>query len=247
MPTDIAKLFMTLGLSTTETKVYLASLSLGPTSVQDIAKESKLSRTATYDAVESLQKRGLLSTYERGKKRYFVAEEPEKAVAYFRENMHKMEDHLETFLRALPELKLQVGGEKPTVHFYEGDEGIFTLFRDVASVDPKELDEVSNVEDIYQHLDEKFLLEVRKIIDPTKMRYRLLVRGEAKNPRPGVEICRIPDELGTFHGDIWIYANRVAFVTFVGKPVCVIIESEPFAETARVLFSAAWQVCSMKK
>src|SRR5690242_13407133 len=105
MPTDIAKLFTTLGLSETETKVYLASLSLGPTSVQDIAKEAKLSRTATYDAVEELQKRGLLSTYVRGKKRFFAAEEPEQAVAYFRDNVNKMESQLEVLLHALPELK----------------------------------------------------------------------------------------------------------------------------------------------
>jgi len=231
---------MALGLSATETKVYLTSLSLGPTSVQDIAKESRLSRTATYDAVESLQKRGLLSTYMRGKKRYFAAEDPERAVAYFRENVHKMEGHLDGFLRAIPELKLKIGGDRPTVHFYEGDEGIFTLFRDVASVNPKELDEVSNVDDIYEHLDEKFLLELRKIINPEKMRYRILYRGQPRNPRAGVHLRRLPDNLGTFHGDIWIYENRVAFVTFVGKPVTVIIESEPFAETARVLFAAAW-------
>lgn len=243
MPTDIAKLFTTLGLSETETKVYLASLSLGPTSVQDIAKEAKLSRTATYDAVEELQKRGLLSTYVRGKKRFFAAEEPEQAVAYFRDNVNKMESQLEVLLHALPELKLRVGGERPAVHFYEGDDGVFALFRDVAEVDPKQLDEVSNVEDVYSHLDEKFLLEVRKAIKPDRMRYRILHRGEARNPREGVQLCRLPDDMGMFHGDIWIYENRVAFVTFVGKVVTVIVESKPFADTARVLFEAAWRTC----
>jgi hypothetical protein len=56
----------------------------------------------------------------------------------------------------------------------------------------------------------------------------------------------LPDDLGNFHGDIWVYGNRVAFVAFVGKVMAVIIESEPFADTARVLFEAGWRMCKGK-
>lgn len=243
MPTDILKILTELGLSDTESKVYLTSLRVGPGSVQKIAKESKLSRTATYDAIESLQKRGLFSSYERGKKQFYAAEEPEHAAAYFRENVHKIESRLENFLSAIPELRLSFGGERPGVHFYEGDEGLLALFRDITEVAPKELDEVSNIEDVQKSLDEKFLQAARRAMDPEKMRYRLLYRGTTQTPRAKVENCRIPDDIKVFHGDIVIYANRVAFVTFVGKPVTVIVQSEPFADTARALYEMAWRIC----
>ncbi len=243
MPTDIARLLTSLGLSATETKIYLASLELGPTSVQEIAKKAKLSRTAAYDAIELLQQRGLLSTFEREKKRYFTAEDPESAVAHFKERILAMQQQVETLARTVPELKLLVGGERPTVRFYEGKEGLYAYFHDTAKANPATIDEVTNLDDIYAFFDPKDLAEARNILNPKKSRIRILHRGHIRTPREGVDMCELSPELGDFHGDIVVYGNRVAFVSFVGKASVVIIESQAFADTARVLFEAAWRIC----
>ena len=243
MPVDFQSLFSELGLNPTETKVYLAALKLGPTSVQEIAKKAKLSRTATYDAVSALQERGLISTFERGKKRFFSAEEPERALAYFREHINRMEEKLETLKRSMSEMKLLSGGERPTVRFYEGDEALYALFNDMASVGPKEFLEVSNIDEVYKHLDVKYLHQVRKALDPSRVKIRLLHKGDLKSPRPNTEYCRLPDDLGDFHGDLWIYDNRLAFTQYVGKTVVIIIESQAFADMARVMFRAAERIC----
>jgi HTH-type transcriptional regulator, sugar sensing transcriptional regulator len=245
MATDFKKLFTSLGLSATETSVYLASLKLGPTSVQDIAKKAKLSRTATYDAISALQERGLLSSVERGKKRFFAAEDPERAVAYFKESIGQMKSKLDDFSRAVPEMKMMTGGERPAVRFFEGREALYAIFNDLAKVAPKEFLEVSNLDDIYDHLDGEYLDEVRKVLNPAKIKTKILHKGKLRREaRPGVEFCELLPDLGDFHGDIWIYGDRVAFVAFVGKVMAVIIESQPFADTARVLFKASWQICT---
>lgn len=241
MATDISKILFNLGLSDSETKVYLASLELGPTSVQEIAKKSRLSRTATYDAVASLQERGLMTTFERGKKRFYVSENPDRAVTFFRSKIRKQRDQLENLESILPELKMIMGGDRPAVRFYEGKEALFALFQDAAAVNPDRVDEVSNMEDVYKYLDTEELLAVRKTLDVSKLRMRILHRGELKNPREGVHFRELAPDLGEFHGDIWIYADRVVFVQFVGKILTVIIESQTLADTARVLFEAAWQ------
>jgi sugar-specific transcriptional regulator TrmB len=247
MATDFLKLFTSLGLSKTETQVYLASFELGPTSVQEIAKKARISRTAAYEAIESLQKRSLLSTFVRGKKRFFSAEEPERALKHFKDSVSDMSARLDDFSRVLPEMKLLAGGERPIVRFYEGREAIFALFNDLAQSAPKRLDEVSNMADLYEFLDTDYVKEVRKVVDPSKMQTRILHRGEVKHEkRAYVEYAQLPDDLGNFHGDIWVYGNRVAFVAFVGKVMAVIIESEPFADTARVLFEAGWRMCKGK-
>ena len=243
MALELHKQFTALGLSETETKVYLASLKLGPTSVQEIAKKARLSRTATYEAVATLQERGLMSVFERGKKKFFTASDPDRAVSYFKEKLRLMEERIQGLDRMVPEIKMMAGGEKPTVRFYEGNEALFALFNDVAKTNPSTIDEISNIDDVYEYLDTKYLLEVRKIIDPTKLRLRILHRGANRNPREGVQFCELLPDLGEFHGDIWIYENRVAFVVFVGKVITVIIESKPLADTARVLFEAAWRIC----
>ena len=245
MATDFLKLFTSLGLSPTETRVYLSSFELGPTSVQEIAKKARFSRTATYEAIGSLQERGLISTFARGKKRFFAAEEPERVVRHFKESMAQMTSRLDDLNQALPEMKMIAGGERPTVRFYEGREALFSLFSDLAQVNPKSMDEVSNMDDFYDKLDVTYVDELRKVLDPEKIHIRILHRGKMRRePRKHVEICELMPELGDFHGDIWLYGNRVAFVAFAGKVMAVIIESQPFADTARVLFEAAWRICS---
>lgn len=243
MAMDFMKLLTELGLSPTETRVYLASLKLGPTSVQEIAKHAKLSRTATYDVIAGLQDRGLMSTFERGKKKFFSAEDPERAVAYFKSRVHDLEERIDTFSRSLVEMKMMSGGERPTVRFFEGREAIYALFTDLVSVHPKELLELANIDVVYEGMDENMLLDARKALDDSRVKIKMLHRGELRNPRKNAEYCRLLPEFGDFSGEIWIYENRVAFVEFVGKMVTVIIESKTFAEMARVLFNASWAVC----
>ena len=84
MSVDFMKLLTELGLTPTETRVYLSSLKSGPTLFRRSPSGAKLSRTATYDVIAALQERGLMSTFDRGKKKFFTAEEPERAVAYLR-------------------------------------------------------------------------------------------------------------------------------------------------------------------
>jgi HTH-type transcriptional regulator, sugar sensing transcriptional regulator len=248
MATNFLSLFTSLGLSESESKIYLASLCLGPTSVQSIAKEAKLSRTAAYDTVSSLQKRGLMSSFERGKKRFFVADNPDSALAHFRANVESMNDTLGKLDSNLNELKLKSGGEKPAVRFYEGDEAIYALFSDFVAVDPKQLDEVSNMDLVYSVLNKKILKDARKLSEKFRANVRILHVGKTQNPRKEIQYCELDRKLlGDFQGDIWIYEDRVAFVSYVGKVVTVIMENQTFADTARFLFNAAWQVCSAEK
>jgi len=243
MPADFLKMFTSLGLAESEAKIYLASLSLGPTSVQEIARKAGISRTASYDAIENLKERGLMSTYDRDKKKYFAAEEPEGLVAHFKDSVNIMVSQIDSLKEKLPELKMQAGGEKPKVRFYEGKDALYALFQDVQKVSPEFMYEVTNINDVYTMLDSKILDDARKVVDPNKTKMKILHRGQTRKVRSSkTEFCELAPELGDFHGDIWIYENRVAFVTFVGKIMCVIIENEAFAQTAQVLFKAAWDI-----
>jgi len=244
MSIDFNQLLTSLGLSPLETRVYLASYELGPTSVQEIAKRARLSRTAAYEAIGLLQERGLVSTHTREKKRYFVAEEPERAVRYFKDTILNMQHRLEDLALVIPELRMRSGGERPTVRFYEGREALFSIFDDLSRVNPKQFDEVSNLDDIYDHLDVEYLDGVRRALNPEKVHTRILHKGKLRRTgRSAVEFCELPDSINDFHGDIWIYGNRVVFVAFVGKIMAVVIESQSFADTARALFDAAWKMC----
>lgn len=247
---DALKTFTSLGLAASEAKVYLAALKLGPNSVQNIAKEAKLSRTAAYEAIRILTDHGLMSSFVRGKKRLFSSEDPDNTVAHFKKRVMNMQEELSGLERSLPELKMMAHGERPTVRFYEGEEAVHAVFADMTQVAPSTLDEVSNLDDLYKVMDMKMIHAARKAFDSTRARTktRLLHRGELKTqPRLNCEYCQLPDAFGDFRGDILLYANRVVFVSFLGKVISVVIESQTLTDTARVLFEAAWRICAMPK
>jgi len=67
-----------LGLSDKEAAVYLASLELGPSPVQVISRKAEVNRATTYVMIEVLLQKGLMSTFDKGKKTMYTAEKPER-------------------------------------------------------------------------------------------------------------------------------------------------------------------------
>ncbi|MCX6761729.1 MAG: helix-turn-helix domain-containing protein [Candidatus Moranbacteria bacterium] len=115
-----------LDLSANEAKVYLAALELGETSVERISKKSGVKRTTVYLAVESLGKKGLISQSKRKNKAFYYAENPQKI-------KHRLEEKMEAVNRMMPELLsiTNLIDTKPVIRFFEGDEGIKEVFRDI--------------------------------------------------------------------------------------------------------------------
>jgi sugar-specific transcriptional regulator TrmB len=100
--------FGKLGYSEKESRVYLASLEIGPTSVQNIAKKADVKRVTTHAVLNVLMKRGLIEVTTVGKKRMYAATSPEILLTHLR--AEKM--NLEMKERILDELlhEFMIGG-----------------------------------------------------------------------------------------------------------------------------------------
>lgn len=72
------KQLMEFGLDDKEAKIYLAILELGGESVLQIAKKAKLNRVSTYEALKSLSKMGLISSFTKGKRVHYGAADPDR-------------------------------------------------------------------------------------------------------------------------------------------------------------------------
>ena len=130
-----------LGFSKKEVQVYLALLSLGASPVTKIAKKSKTFRTYTYDILEELVKKGVVSSYIKRGTRYFETTEPTKLLGIVKER----EQQVKSILPSLESLKGS-SVKKPDLEFYEGKEGIKTLMERIIKENPKELLVVANAE-----------------------------------------------------------------------------------------------------
>ncbi|PIR47738.1 hypothetical protein COV06_01965 [Candidatus Uhrbacteria bacterium CG10_big_fil_rev_8_21_14_0_10_50_16] len=243
--------FIQLGLSEVESKIYFAGLELGPTSAQELARKASVSRTATYDAINALKGKGLLSTFQKGAKTVFTIEQPEDALRYFRKQSRQMRDKIELMEEAVPEMKSLSPGEKPFIRFYEGPEALRNLFADVQAVNPPSIYEFVNIQDVYHSVHDgtpevkKIFAEAHNVSDPSRQDIRLLHTGNVRENyqhRKGVAFRQLNNSFGEFHGDIWIYGDRVVFTSFKGSIMAIIIQSEMFSQTARVMFEAAWSI-----
>ncbi|MDO8425085.1 MAG: helix-turn-helix domain-containing protein [bacterium] len=239
---DIAPILKSLGLLESEVKVYLAALELGPSTVIEIAKSTRLSRPATYTAIGTLSERGLMSTVTRGKRKLFAAEHPERLLHYAQRKEQELSERVADLGRLLPELTLRVGGEKPVVKSFDGKEGIHALVEDIRSVRPKEILEMTNVDAMFAVIASEDLAPLRRELQSIGSRVRGLYRGERIAPPsvPGSEKRILPDAFGDFQGHLAIYSHHVAFAAFTGKMHAVIIENGEVVNTLRVLFELAW-------
>jgi len=228
-----------LGLSETEARVYYAMLEIGPESVQNIAKKATISRTAAYEIIEALHGKGIASTFEKGKKNVFAAEDPNRLEDYFKNRLTSMKDQLSAFKTVVPELRLMQEGDKPRVRYYSGIPGLEALFRDIESLRVDELLEFVDGTQVFETLDEQTVLRLRSSAQYQRIPVRVLFRGEVKNPRPNTNYRMVKTE--SFKGIIWVYKNRVAFINMRGDIEVVIIESEAFAATQKALFELAWK------
>lgn len=237
---DVAPILRSLGLLESEVKVYLAALERGPSTVIDLAGATRLSRPATYTAIESLTERGLTSTVQRGKKRLFAAEHPDHLVQYAHRREVELRSKIEDLTRLVPELALRAGGGRPVVKVLEGAEGILAFIDDVQRTRPTTMEEITNIDAMRLVVRSEDLAPMRDELLRIGTKIRGLYAGTNVRANATTDARLLPPALSSFRGDITIYGDKAAIVTFAGKLHTVLIEDSVVAETLRTLFELAW-------
>jgi len=241
---DIKSGLFDLGLSDKETDVYLAMLELGPSSVQDIAKKAGVNRSTTYVMIEALKKRGLTSTYEKGKKVVFSAENPEKLMSIVSEHMGLLEAKRDRLSATLPRLMAIFNAveDKPKVRFFEGDAGLVSIREEI----------VNSREPLWElYAVDEMLMDLIKVKPEHRIEGSKRLRGRAlisikpgfKVPYfdpEGVEAREIDYQKLPFTGDLGIVGSRIYILSHRSRGMGVIIDSADIAEVMRALYEMAW-------
>src|SRR5512135_2629362 len=130
---EIPHILHSLGFNEKEIKVYLTLLSGGPSSVRKLAKDTGINRGTVYEVLKSLQAESLAGMYQKHKKQFFLAEDPEKLVEVIERKERSVTALKRELAEALPELRSLYahGGAKPTVKYYEGLKGFTIILNDV--------------------------------------------------------------------------------------------------------------------
>jgi sugar-specific transcriptional regulator TrmB len=245
------KLLRSLGFTESEANVYLVSLEMGPSSVQDIAKKAKVSRVTTYAAIESLIKSGLMSSLQKGKKNVYAAESPDRLLSFVSNRIKRMEETFKEVEASVQDLKLLQRGDKPVVKLFEGEGALKALQDDMLKTPPAEtFEEFGNYDEIERTFDlhtdlQPFYDEFVKIKHDLRLIYLTAdptTNAPAEMDTTNRKVIHLSPTTYDFGGDIIVYGNKIGLSTFRGKQISVLIESEELAKTMRAMFQYMWEV-----
>ncbi|MDO8553909.1 MAG: helix-turn-helix domain-containing protein [Candidatus Micrarchaeota archaeon] len=117
-----------LGLTPNEAKIYLALIRYGSMGLKDLTKTTGLYRANTYEALDKLSKKSLVSTSFSGKRKTYNAVSPERLKWLLDEKAKRLDS-------VLPELMEMIKGkQRPTIDILYGKEGIKTMLDDELEV-----------------------------------------------------------------------------------------------------------------
>lgn len=125
--------FTIIGLETRDRRVYEALVASPQSSLRKIASDTGINRGSVYESIKKLAEQGLVGSIEVGKQRRYTATDPSAIVEIIkerREELAKAERQAATYATAL-EQQPEAFANLPFATFYEDNEGIAAILRDV--------------------------------------------------------------------------------------------------------------------
>lgn len=249
---EIAKELEQIGLSEKEAKVYLALLEVGQESVQNISKKANVNRATTYVILESLQKKGIVTTFEQGKKTLFVAEGPSALYNIIREQQEELEKKDNELDGMMPQLMslYNLHPDKPEVTFYDGKEGLLEMLNDFLNSGAKQAVEFFSLSDVNNVFSPDEINPVGKKRREMNIEVMTLFTDESKNEtevRAKVHQDNLTKSIEVspreypFSSDIIVYKNKVWLASLRGHISGVIIENQEIADTIKNIFNLAYK------
>lgn len=245
---DVVKRHMTenllraIGLTQTETRVYLSLLRLGTTTAGKIVEETGIYRKNLYDALTKLIEKGLVTYVIENKIKYFQPKDPENLIRYLDEKKNRISEQQQELLSELPSLRKKFESLTPEIEseIYRGNEGIKTILKECLKY--KKVLFIGATGDVESRLP-YFWPQYNKRREMLRCSWKLLLVHEAKD-RPITksklyEYKILPKMLSGLNV-IYIYGDYVANVLWLEKPVAFVIKHKILSNNYRKYFNYLW-------
>lgn len=251
MAENIKIILQETGLTKEQADVYLAGLELGESSVQHLAEKAKVKRPTAYLILDELMEKGLFSIVVRGKKRLFLAEDPDKLFASIKQKENQLK-------QILPELRslYNIDVAKPKIRYYEGVNGAFAVYDDIlASVsNGSEILSYTGIAGLYKDFSKDFAREFfqRRLARNISTRIIAIDSEESREWERKAsfelrDIILIDGKEAPFFGDTEIYGNKIALISYKENFMAIVIESKEIANMQRFIFELAWKNLAIKQ
>ncbi len=240
--TDVIKQLKELGLTEHESTIYLAVLKNDEASAGEVLDEVQLHREQVYRALKKLVDEGFLTEFEKNKRSYFSAVNPDIFVQRAQSKI-KIAESLQPILKKLHQ------ENPPTIRVFKGEDCFKIMFEDILSTVKKngEYLVLGGAGDSFYHLTKNYFSHYQKILKKRKIKVRIVSHKSVKHKEElsageKISVRQIEGQLGGPAATV-IYKNKVAIEVFDPQnPAVILIENPLVADSYRKTFESLWQI-----
>jgi len=228
-----------LGLSETETKVYLALLSLGNAQAGEITSKAEINRTNVYDALERLLSKGLVTYVKSGKIKIFEAVNPSR----LKEILKEKEEELDKVFNCL-EKRYKESKQKEEVTIYKGKIAVKNALDDLLK-EKKEIlvygaqSKFSEIFPVYRNIWESRRQQLKI---PKKILYNELVRKEKIKEKQKFSEIKFLSKEYEFSSSVLISGNKTTTIVWLEQPFAFVVNSKEVTQSNKNFFDLLWKI-----
>lgn len=241
-----------IGLTQGEIKVYLALLEIGSSSIGEIIKKSKVSGSKTYEVLDRLMDKGLVSSITKNNVKHFEAASPERILDYLEEKKQDIDIEKIQVQKIIPDLILkQKNAKKSEVKVFTGWEGLKTAEEYIISNLRKgeewlSMGLTSQPKEWEIYFDKKQVERAKKgIILKHLLNRKYKSLYENRKHLAHTEFRFLPEQM-EMPTSTEVFNNKVLiFILIKENPMAIIIENEDVAESFRKYFYTMWKAAKL--
>ncbi len=229
------------GLTDKETKVYLAALEMGISSIQELSRKSEVNRATTYIQVESLKNKGLVSVIEKDKKTLIMAEKPQRILEILDKRKNEIELIEKGISKLMPDLEAiyNVKADRPRVRFMDTQAGFNFFLEEIMKRRPEVI--FNLLPQAHQPVSDIFCRLVKKV-GQIKIVYMLPENANDTFKRFSNVHSRFY-KIDNYMLEILMFENLVVMnkpILQEKKSTAIIIEDKIFFQSFHTLFNIFW-------
>lgn len=237
-----------LGLNKSQYLTYKALLSTEQNSVRQISEKTGINRGTTHEILRQLLKKGLVSFQLKGKRKHYLAESPEKLNLLLSQKATQIKKTKELLdQEIIPQLKTHhFISEKPVAQYYEGDEGIEKVLKDVLRTMKKQEKKeyfVFSAKALRKYLY-RFFPSFTKQRIKNKIKVKVIALGQGGEEASLAQRKWLKSNNHASASYIIIYTKKLALISLTVDelPYAVVIQEESISQTMKLIFDALWQL-----
>lgn len=238
------KLLEEIGLTKIEVKVYLQLLELGSTTVWPLIKKTELHKSTTYNTLERLIEKGIVSFIVKGHKRYYEACEPLNLMAKLEEKEEHLIQTKQQLIRLVQDLqKIKETTPKQEIELFVGKEGVKTACERIlrerklicAYVSGKFRRYMSIYHEQFSAKRKRYGIKLKFIANESTRKERARFKEVPLSERRFIPVYHDP------YSSVLVSGDKVLFTIWGEQPIAIFIHSKDIAKNQLAYFNQTWK------